>query len=957
MPKLVRVRRARQATEDDAAGRGASSFLAAALSPHTVQAMKRLVITEKPSVAADVARALSGTNAFERTDWGFSSDAYLITSATGHLVAELAPDGYDDRFKQWVLDDLPILPDPFEYEPRDQRAAGRLRQLKTLCHRSDVTEIVSATDAGREGELIFKLIIQFVEATKPITRAWFSSMTTPAILTAFSNLRPDSEMKPLEAAARCRAEADWMVGMNATRAATLTLGGGRTMLSLGRVQTPTLSLVVHRDVAIEQFVPEDFFVLRGDFSVDVDGTTESFTGWWRSGRDSDAADRTSGRDELDVVAAAVKAAGKGRIADVEVKPEMVAPPRLFDLTDLQREANKRFGMTATRTLAAAQACYEEHKVLSYPRTDSRFLPSDMEAGVVNLVRRVRAADADYHAAADALLPDVDASRLINDAKISDHHAIVPTDAAHDLSKLTDDQRKIYDLVARRLLASLLPAQELERTVVWVDVSTGDDADDTAWFRAAGRREVTQGWRLAWPEASKGDDGDDNEDDRDLPALTVNMDATVDEAEVLGRKTKPPAYFNEASLLAAMASAGKFVEDDDAADAMKESGLGTPATRASIIERLVKVEYLERKGRQLRATDKGRGVVLALGDHMLTRPALTGSWEQRLRELEQADPADVDDLRQRFDDAVRAFAGEVVDGLTGMEPTLMQAGRRVLVSCPMPDCDGDIIEGRKAWGCTSWRSRDETGCGFAFWKQQSGKKKTEKQMLAFAKKVAEGKETVTPRGPRVVLGGCPRCDGEIVERAKSWGCNSWKSPKETGCGYVLWKTNPDGSELVEEAARELLAEGKMNARERVVLGGCPRCDGEIVERAKSWGCNSWKSPKETGCGYVLWKTNPDGSELFEEDARELLAEGKMNSKPRVVFASCPLPDCDGEILDKGKVLGCDSWKSPRQPGCGVTVWRENRGTALSDAEIHEELERQGREGPPKRKPRKKAAKKR
>ena len=856
--------------------------------------MTRLVICEKPSVAKDVAKALSASHTFTKVDWGFQSDEWWVTAAAGHLLSELNPEGYDPALKVWSAETLPVLPDTFRYEPRDARAAARLKQLASLCAAPQVSEVVNACDAGREGELIFKLITQHLNVTVPITRAWFSSMTPTAILGAFAALRPDREMWPLEAAARCRSEADWVVGVNATRGATVSLGGGRTLLSLGRVQTPTLALIVNRDVSITNFVPEDFFVLRGDFVIDDDGThgARNVEAWWRSGRGDDAVDRAAQRETLDAVAAAVTSVGRGKFLDVDVKTEMVGAPKLFDLTDLQREANKKYGMTAAATLAAAQSCYEEHKVLSYPRTDSRFLPSDMAAVVSDLVERVRDADAAYASAASAVLAACDPSKLVNDAKVSDHHALVPTNADHDLSKLSADQRKVYDLVARRLLASLLPAQQLERTIAWIQVDT---TPEPALFRAAGRREVAPGWRVAWPEKwaeTQGvkDDDEEDDDDKALPFLALGETAAVADAEVLARATTPPTPFNEASLLAAMATAGRLVDDDDAAQAMKESGLGTPATRASIIEGLVHREYIARRGRVLFGTDKGRGVILALGDHPLTQPDLTGGWEQRLRTLERCDPADVESLHQQFRASARAFAAEITAGLLTMTPAQLNAHRRSLAACPMPECDGKIIEGRKAWGCSTYVSKEETGCGFIHWKEQSGKKRTEKQLLKFVAAVAAGKEKVIPLGPKVAIVACPRCDGGIVERSVSFGCNSWKSKTDSGCGYTLWKKNPDGSELLQDAALELVKQNKTNERERIV------------------------------------------------------------------FAPCPI--CDGEILDRGVVLGCSSWKSPKQTGCGITVWKSSRKVPLSEDELRTELERQGREGPPPaRTPKKRTSRKR
>lgn len=834
----------------------------------------QLVICEKPSVAADVARALSSSHKFEKTEWGFASQDVLVAAAAGHLVSELYPEEYDEKYKVWSYDTLPVIPERVMYKPRDARAAQRLKLLAGLLRRDDVTEVVNACDAGREGELIFKLIAQYAKVSgKTISRAWFSSMTSQAILAAFAALKPDVEMKPLEAAARCRAEADWLVGMNATRAASCTLGGGRLTLSLGRVQTPTLALVVARDLEIESFTPQDYFQIEATFLA----KSGTYKGSWRSGHDSEALDRFSSLEDAEALLNRVKSATRFFVDAVEVRQEDVAPPRLFDLTDLQREANKKYGMTATKTLAAAQACYETHKVLSYPRTDSRYITADMSSLIGALVKRVKAADPIYTAAADAVLGALDPKVIVNDAKVNDHHAIIPTDAAHDLSKLSEDERRVYDLVTRRMLAALLPPQRLERTIVWTVAQTVTGNEN---FRSAGRRELETGWRLAWPESSaekpkRGSkaeaDEDESEDEatesQELPAVAQNESVQLKDGQTKAKQTKPPARFTEASLLGALASAGRLVGDDELADAMKERGLGTPATRASIMERLVDVEYIARHGRQLRATDKGRGVIIALGSHPLTLPDLTGGWEQRLRDMERSDPDSVEELRASFSADVKQFAREVCAGFKDSTPEQMRAGRRKIADCPMPECSGTVVEGKKAWGCDTYKSKEDTGCGLVIWKTQSGKSVTEKQLVVRLEDIRTGKaEPPKPPGERVVVAPCPTagCSGEILEREKSWGCSSWKSPKEVGCGYVVWRKNSDGTEVSTEAALTFISSGTTNAKPKpAAFSACPRCKGEVIDRGKFYGCNSWQSPTKKGCGTTVWKIQ-DGKEVSPEE---------------------------------------------------------------------------------------------
>jgi DNA topoisomerase III len=846
--------------------------------------MATLVICEKPSVARDVASALSTRETFQQVDWGYQSPTFWVTAAAGHLVEMCAPEQYDERYKTWSFDDLPIIVDQYRYQPRDQRGAARLGTLSKLLGDQAVVEVVNACDAGREGELIFALIYQAAKSTKPVQRAWFNSMTQSAILDAFNQLRPGADMAGLEAAARCRSEADWVVGMNATRAASCTLGGGRGLLSIGRVQTPTLAIVVQRDVEIDRFVATAYYQISGTFDL---GGERRLTGWWRSSNEAGSDDRFDDKAAADGVAAQVRAAGSGSVHSVDVKVEQVAAPKLFDLTSLQREVNKRYGISAARTLAAAQALYEEHKYLTYPRTDSCFITSDMAGDIAGLVTLMGANGLGLDDAVAAAQTSMDVAKVVNNAKVTDHHAIIPTGAAVDLSRLDDDQRKVYELVCRRFLAALLPAQVLERTTIWFQVPVAGGA--VHWFRSTGRRELAPGWRVAWPEAQRtkkskaaDDDGDDSDGDGDgdeVCAATSGEPGAVVRVEVASKMTKAPSRHTEASVLAAMEGAGRLVDDDDLSDAMRERGLGTPATRAAILETLLDRSYLERQGRSLVATDKGRGLILALGDHPLARPDLTGEWEQRLRQLERTDDGDqVRDLQSSFRDQVQAFTREIVAGFTGKHPDQLRAGRRTLGVCPMPDCDGQIVASVKGWGCNSWKSREETGCGFVFWKEQSGKKRTEKDLSAYVAKVASG-EVVVLRGPAT----------------------------------------------------------------RVVLGACPRCGEDVVERAKGWGCSSWKSPKETGCGYVIWKTNPDKSDVSGQQAAAMLAAGETNARVATVFAPCPV--CDGSVVDRGTFYGCDSWKSQKQAGCGVMLWKQSRGVALGEDEIRAELDRQGREGPP------------
>lgn len=836
--------------------------------------MADLIICEKPSVANDVAAALGTLEPFEKTSWGHKSANWWVCAAAGHLVEMAPPERYDERYKTWRYEDLPIVPERFSYQPRDQRGAQRLKEIAALINDPSVGEIVNACDAGREGELIFALIYQFSRSSKPVRRAWFNSMTTAAVVEAFGELRDGAEYAGLEAAARCRSEADWLVGMNATRAASATLGNTKFLLSIGRVQTPTLALIVQRDLEIERFVAKPFYQIRADFVLE--DPTRRFSGWWRSGREGEISDRLGDRAAAEQIALATKSAGHGEIETVDVRNEHVQAPKLFDLTSLQREANKRHGMSAARTLAAAQALYEEHKYLTYPRTDSQYITSDMAGGVLHLVSVVKRSLPELGDAADAATAANNVARIVNDKKVTDHHAIIPTDGVHNLAGLSDDQRKIYDLVARRFIAALLDPQVIERTTAWVKVQT---AKNVEWFRAAGRRDIEPGWRLAWPEQaatkkSGGDDGEDErgDDDGSLCELRKGEQPQVRTAEAVEKMTKPPARFNEASVLAAMETAGKLVDDDEAAEAMKERGLGTPATRAAIIETLIEREYVSREGRALVGTDKGRGLIVALGEHPLALPDLTGEWEARLRTIEKLDSGAAGTARKDFTAAVQQFVREIVSGFDGKTYADLAKGRRSFGTCPQPGCGGEIVLGKKAWGCSSWKSKEDTGCGFVFWREQSGKKATEKQLQEFAAKVRRGEAVITKPGERIVLGPCPKCGEDVVERSKGWGCVSWKSKQQPGCGYAIWKNNKDGTTLDSDGAKAMLELGTTNQAEKVVLCPCPRCGGSIVERPKFYGCDSWRSPRQKGCGIFAWKLDKGVARSIEDIVADITRQG-------------------------------------------------------------------------------------
>jgi len=664
---------------------------------------KTLVIAEKPSVGRDLTRVLPG--AFAKHEGYLESDEHVVTWAVGHLVQLAEPEEYGPQFKKWRMADLPILPERFKLVVRDERSRKQMTVIKRLLGRDDVELVVNACDAGREGELIFSYIFEKAGGKQPVQRLWLSSMTQKAIKDAFGRLRPGEELASLEAAARSRSEADWIVGMNATRAATIRLRSAFDgAVSLGRVQTPTLAIIARREEEIRAFKPEPYWVVDATFEPVGGAGGRRYDGRFHAG----AQPRLKTAEEAEAVVAACREQ-RGEITKLETTKRSEKAPLLYDLTSLQRDANTRFGFSARRTLAAAQRLYEEHKALTYPRTNSRFLSSDMAAEIKPIAELV-GHNRDYARAA-AYVTGLDVlplGRVINDAKVTDHHAIIPTRSEHDLSKMSDDDRRVYDLVARRFLAAFHPEAVFENTRLETTVASHV-------FRTSGKVLVVPGWRGAYGEGlDEGADGDDADEGREQQLPKLDRGEAVDTRKVAAeaKETKPPRRYTDASLLGAMETAGKLVEEDELREAMKESGIGTPATRAAIIERLIQVGYIERDGRALVCTDKGLNVIRLLGEHAITSPALTGDWEKRLAEIEHGRES-----RERFMGDIAKFAAETVGELDAKLASV-KIERASLGPCRV--CGREIKENRKGFSC--W-SREDPGCGFVIWKSKAGKNLT------------------------------------------------------------------------------------------------------------------------------------------------------------------------------------------------------------------------------------------
>jgi DNA topoisomerase-3 len=665
---------------------------------------KTLVIAEKPSVGQDLARVLPGpfqkhTGTGEKTVRWLEGPEHIITWAVGHLVQLAEPDEYDEKLKKWRMADLPIVPRHFKLVVRDERSQKQMTVVRRLLRSDEVSRVVNACDAGREGELIFAYLYEKAGADKPVERLWLNSMTASAMREAFEHLRPGEEQRALEEAARSRSEADWIVGMNATRAATIRLRSSFDgAVSLGRVQTPTLAILTRREEQIRAFEPEKYWLVDARFRTD-DGRT--YGGRHHRG----AQPRLPSAEEAAAIVAAV-AGRRGEITKLEKTRRTERAPLLYDLTSLQREANSRYGFSARRTLAAAQRCYEEHKALTYPRTNSRFLTSDMvgelKPTAAHVGRRPEYAEGARYVTGLDLLP---LGRVVDDAKVGDHHAIIPTNAEHRLEKMNADDRRVYDLVARRFLAVFHPEAEFENTRVETTVAEHV-------FRTRGKVLIVPGWRGVYGEvpADAERPGEDDEGgDQQLPKLERGEAVETTHAESLEKETKPPRRYSDASLLAAMEGAGKLVDDEALREAMHESGIGTPATRAAIIERLIDVGYVERDGRALVPTEKGMNVIRLLDGHPLTQPDLTGDWEKRLEGIEEGA-----ETRAKFMADIAEFAGKTV-GMLDAALKDVRIPRANLGPCPV--CGRDIVENRKGYSC--W-SREDPGCGFVIWKAKAGK---------------------------------------------------------------------------------------------------------------------------------------------------------------------------------------------------------------------------------------------
>jgi DNA topoisomerase-3 len=778
---------------------------------------KALIIAEKPSVAADIARALGG---FTKHGDYYESDDYVLASAVGHLLQLSNP--IEVARGKWSFAHLPMIPPAFEVEPIDKKAEERLKLLTRLIKRKDVTLLINACDAGREGELIFRYIVQYANAKKPIKRLWLQSMTPAAIREAFEQLRSDAEMHRLEEAARSRAEADWLVGINGTRAMTAfnSRDGGFFLTTVGRVQTPTLALVVEREERIQQFVPRDYWEVRATFVCKA-GTYE---GRWfdpdfsKREDDPDArAERLWDKARAEAIVEACR--GKTGTVSEEAKPTTQVAPLLFDLTALQREANARFGFSAKTTLALAQALYERHKVLTYPRTDSRALPEDylkVAKQTVDLVGRLR----DYAPFAKAIQKNgwiKPNKRIFDNSKVSDHFAIIPT--LQEPKHLSEAEQKIYDLVVRRFLAIFFPAAE---HLVTTRITTVGEHR----FKTEGKVLVEPGWLAVY--------GKEAQEESTLVKVDEGERVKTETIEAVGLQTRPPPRYNEATLLSAMEGAGKFVEDEELRAAMAGKGLGTPATRAAIIEGLISEQYLVRDGKELHPTAKAFQLLRALrgfGVDALDAPELTGEWEYQLAQMERGKLK-----RDAFMKGIERMTRDIVERIRKGAEKGEVPGDYVTLATPCPRCGAKVKENYRRFACTKCEFSISKHPGGRFFEidevEQLLRDKQIGPLTGFRSRIGrpfaavlklvppeyklefdfgnapagedERAEAVDFSG-QTPLGACPKCGARVFEQPMAYVCEKSVGP-ERSCDFRSGKVILQ-QPIEPEQMKKLLATGR------------------------------------------------------------------------------------------------------------------------------------------------------
>ncbi|MEY4561025.1 MAG: hypothetical protein RLZZ618_302 [Pseudomonadota bacterium] len=783
---------------------------------------KTLIIAEKPSVAQDIVKALTPTvGKFDKHDEYFESEHHLVTSAVGHLLEIKAPEEFDVKRGKWSFANLPVIPPHFDLNPID-KSKGRLNAIVKLVKRKDVTELVNACDAGREGELIFRLIQQHAKSKHPVKRLWLQSMTPAAIRDGFDNLRTDAQMLPLADAARCRSEADWLVGINGTRAMTAfnSRDGGFFLTTVGRVQTPTLSIVVEREEKIRKHVSRDYWEIKATFAAaagEYDG--KWFDPKWKKNPDDPELRADRVWNEADAQALAVAVRGEPARVTEESKPSTQSAPQLYDLTSLQREANSRFGFSAKTTLSLAQALYEKHKVLTYPRTDSKALPEDYVAVVKDTMQMLATEDlpGPLQALAQHARKAVKEGyvkpnkRIFDNAKVSDHFAIIPTLQAP--KSLNEIEAKLYDMVVKRFLAVFYPPAEFQVTT---RISTITAAGKDHTFQTNGKVMVKPGWLAVYGREAQ-------EDDANLVAVTAGEMVRTENVDVNALKTKPPARYSEATLLSAMEGAGKLIDDEELREAMQEKGLGTPATRAAIIEGLIMEKYIYRDGRELVPTAKSfqlTTLLRGLGVEDLTKPELTGNWEHQLSEMEKGRLS-----RETFMAEIAAMTQRIVAKAKEYDRDTIP-GDYATLKTPCPNCSGVVKENYRRFTCVGKHDAakpavsqatgeilpEGEGCGFSIGKIPGGRSFELNEVEEFL----ANKRIGPLEGFRSKAG--------------------WPFTAELKLSFddeiKNWKLEFD---FGEDAKKDGESGEPVDFSEQVSLGACPKCQGRVFEFGTNYVC--------------------------------------------------------------------------------------------------------------------------
>jgi DNA topoisomerase-3 len=896
---------------------------------------KTLIIAEKPSVASDISKALGK---FQKHEDHFENDDYVISSAVGHLLTIAVPEQFEVKRGKWTFANLPVIPPHFDLLPIEKSEA-RLKVLVKLLKRKDVTTIVNACDAGREGELIFRYIVQYAKVKQPIQRLWLQSMTPAAIRDGFAHLRTDEDMMPLADAAACRSESDWLIGINGTRAMTAfnSKTGGFHLTTVGRVQTPTLAILVEREEKIKKFKPRDYWEIHGTFGAQAG----DYVGRWFDEKFSKKeSDDQLKQDRVWDIAVAqaiqAKCLGKPGIVTEESKPTTSMSPALYDLTTLQREANGRFGFSAKNTLGLAQALYEKHKVLTYPRTDSRALPEDYIETVKATMGML--ADTNYSTPAETILKNGwvrPNKRIFNNAKVSDHFAIIPTLIAP--KALSEPEQKLYDLVTKRFLAIFYPAAEFL-------VTTRITRVESEPFKSDGKVMVNAGWLAVY-----GKEAAESDDTPSLVPVKPNETVKTVKIDVEANVTKPPARYSEATLLGAMEGAGKLIDDEELREAMSDKGLGTPATRATIIEGLIWEKYVTRNGRELQPMAKAFSLITLLRGleiPQLVSPELTGEWEFKLNLMARG-KMKRDDFMKEIADATRDIVAKAKLHESDTVP-----GDYGKFNVPCPKCGGEILENYKKFQCQK--------CDFALWKIVASRQLEiseveelitkgtvgplqgfrSKQGFPFAaiikmnaefkpefdfgndqNKEGEASAPVDFTG-KEPLGKCPACSGNVYDAGMNYVCEKQAGPEKTCSfrsgkiilqqtiepaqitkmlstgktdllkGFVSKKTNrkfeaflivKDGKTSFEFAPREKKGKGKAGAPAepppkidftgKAVIGKCPKCGGKVCDTDADYLCENSQLEAKS-CKFKIGKTILEQA-IEPTQAHKILSENKSD----------------------------------------------------------------------------------